>query len=451
MRSCLGSTASFEVVADATDLRRRAAEGRHDVIVVDASLLDGGGGWLGMALAERESVGGGIPGLLVLGDGQTVDRAVAALGGRVVHLPARPGNGALSDALEELLDGDGSEGPGAVPPVSDDELLVTRSRSPLMAAVLAKIHSVASTDATVLLVGESGTGKGVLARAIHRLSRRWDDTFVAVHCGTLPDTLVESELFGHEQGAFTGATQAKPGKFELARGGTIFLDEVGTVTGAVQVKLLQVLQEGVFNRLGGVEPIRSEARVVAATNADLWEMCLRGTFREDLYFRLNVFPVAVPPLRDRLEDIPELAATFLGRLEKRYGRGVREVHPDAVALLRCHRWPGNVRELENCIERAYIMERRDTLTPASFRGLGAGVERAGGPTLELDPCRPIAEVRQRAIDTAERWYLQDLMRRHGGDKRRAARAAGVGVRQLHNLLTKHSLAVTADDEGSRVA
>ena len=199
-----------------------------------------------------------------------------------------------------------------------------------MREVYKKIRAVASTRATVLLNGETGTGKGLLARMIHMHSNRCDDPFISVHCGAIPDTLLESELFGHEKGSFTGAVRKKLGKFEMARGGTIFLDELGTITPPAQIKLLQVLQDGTFSRVGGEETLQTDARVITATNADLAEMTERGEFRKDLYYRLNVFPVEIPPLRERVEDIPQIAEVFLQKLKQRHEKNIHSVHPQVL-------------------------------------------------------------------------------------------------------------------------
>jgi DNA-binding NtrC family response regulator len=222
---------------------------------------------------------------------------------------------------------------------------------PRMMAVIESIRKVAPTSATVLIYGESGTGKELVARAIHSLSERADRPFVSVSAGALPETLLESELFGYEKGAFTGAMTAKPGRFELANGGTLFLDEIGDITPAVQVKLLRVLQERRFERLGGTRSIEVDVRVVAATNRDLQQLIADGTFREDLFYRLNVVPVTLPPLRARTSDVPLLVAHFL----EKYKAGSKRISPDAMDALVTYQWPGNIRELENTIERMVIL------------------------------------------------------------------------------------------------
>ena len=229
--------------------------------------------------------------------------------------------------------------------------------------VQAQLAEVAKTDLTVLISGETGTGKGVATRAVHRLSPRRDRPFIQVNCGALPEGLVESELFGHERGAFTGAVSRKLGKVELAAGGTLFLDEIGDLALEAQVKLLRLLEERAFERVGGTETLVADMRVIAATNRNLQEMVANGQFREDLYFRLQVFPVRLPPLRERREDIPLLAACFVERMASYLNKAVPQLTPEALAVLRTYDWPGNVRELEHAVQRAVIMCRRQAIQP----------------------------------------------------------------------------------------
>jgi transcriptional regulator with GAF, ATPase, and Fis domain len=220
---------------------------------------------------------------------------------------------------------------------------------------------VALTDSTVLILGETGTGKELVARAVHKSSKRQSGPFVRVNCAALPESLLESELFGHEHGAFTGATQQRTGRFELADGGTIFLDEIGEMPLAAQSRLLRVLQEQELERLGSSQTIHVDTRVLAATNRNLLDMVDNGTFREDLYYRLNVFPIQVPALRERKEDIPTLVQFFLKKLAERLGRKIETVPASVIGMLQDYNWPGNVRELENVVERAMILSTGDTL------------------------------------------------------------------------------------------
>ncbi|MBT8341393.1 MAG: sigma-54-dependent Fis family transcriptional regulator [Desulfatitalea sp.] len=319
-----------------------------------------------------------------------------------------------------------------------DALEVVQTKSEAMVDVFKKIRSVASTKTTVLLSGETGTGKSVLAKLIHQHSNRQKAQFISVHCGAIPDTLLESELFGHEKGAFTGAIRKKMGKFEIANGGTIFLDEIGTLTPSAQVKLLQVLQDGTFSHVGGEENISTNARVIAATNADLKQLCDEGGFRKDLYYRLNVFPIIIPPLRDRIEDLPYLADLFLKRLNRELQKDIGGLHAHVIEALSHYEWPGNVRELENLIERAYILENSSILKPESFpKEL---FDHDGAPTIfTVDTTMPLAEARQLALKDFERRYIEDLVTRNKGRINASAAEAGVSTRQLHKLMSKYGI------------
>ncbi|MBN1930480.1 MAG: sigma-54-dependent Fis family transcriptional regulator [Desulfobacterales bacterium] len=319
-----------------------------------------------------------------------------------------------------------------------DALDIVRTNSALMKKVLAKVRSVAPTKTTVLLYGDTGTGKGVIAGLIHTHSNRKDNQFISVHCGAIPDTLLESELFGHEKGAFTGAIKRKLGKFEIAREGTIFLDEIGTISPAAQIKLLKVLQDRSFQRVGGDETIESNARVIAATNIDLNKMTDNGSFRKDLYYRLNVFPIEIPPLRDRKEDIPLLVESFLKRLNQFYLKEIYDIHPMVLESFQKYSWPGNIRELENLIERSYILETSSILTPESFPS-----ELFAPDTqitqVQLNTSKTIAEIRRKGIENIERQYLKEILTRNRGRINQSAEDAGISTRQLHKLLTKYGI------------
>ncbi len=264
-----------------------------------------------------------------------------------VHLPVlRTPVGGAEEAVEQTL-----------------EQIV--GRSPGLMQVLDQVARVAPTDASVLITGETGTGKELIARAIHSASKRRDKPLIKVNCAALPEGLVESELFGHEKGAFSGAVAKRPGRFELADGGTIFLDEIGELPADAQVKLLRVLQEREFDRVGGTAPVRVDVRVIAATNRDLLKEVREKSFREDLYYRLNVFPIRLPPLRDRRDDIPLLAKSLVNKFSVRIGKGIDGVSDRTMQLLQDYAWPGNIRELENVLERAAILATGVTIEIAA--------------------------------------------------------------------------------------
>jgi DNA-binding NtrC family response regulator len=319
-----------------------------------------------------------------------------------------------------------------------DLLEPIRTNSRLMRDVVKQIRQVAPTRSTVLVTGETGTGKSLIAKIIHAISNRANRQFISVHCGAIPDTLLESELFGHERGAFTGADRRKLGKFEVAHGGTLFLDEVATISPAMQVKLLQVLQDRTIQRLGGEKTIDVDVRIVAASNMDLQAMTHRGDFRDDLFYRLNVFPIEIPPLRDRREDIPTLAEEFLARHNASYQKEIATIHPTVIAAFTAYSWPGNVRELENLMERAVILETSNVLTPDTLPDEVVGPTRRDGP-VAVATRESLATVRRRALEEVERAYLRRQLVAHNGRIDATAQAAGITPRQLHKLMIKHGL------------
>ncbi len=325
-------------------------------------------------------------------------------------------NRALSNTVESLRQG----------------LTAVVGGSPRTLQALELAQKVAATDSTVLLRGESGTGKDLFARAIHFTSRRAGGPWVKVNCGALPENLLESELFGHEKGAFTGAVRQKPGRFEDAHKGTIFLDEIGELPPALQVKLLQVIEEKTFTRVGGNQPVRVDARIVAATNRDLEEMVRARGFREDLFFRLNVFPIALPPLRERAGDVPALVQFFL----LRHGASADKVSPEAMAALERYAWPGNVRELENTLERAMILAGTDEIgvEHLSFARpeLAGGV---GGPPAWVPRIPPDGL----SLEVLERELILQALERERGNKSAAARLLGMTRRTLYSRMERHGL------------
>ncbi|MGD8376369.1 MAG: sigma-54 dependent transcriptional regulator [Acidobacteriota bacterium] len=311
-------------------------------------------------------------------------------------------------------------------------------RSDAMQDVLEMVRRVAATSSTILVHGESGTGKELIARAIHANSPRREGDFVSVNCGAMPDNLLESELFGHVKGAFTGAVQAKLGLFEVADGGTILLDEIGETSSAMQVKLLRVLQERRIRRVGGTEEIAVDARVVAATNRDLEAMVREGRFREDLFYRINVIPIHVPPLRMRPGDISLLAEYFLTRFRESMGKPIGRISDEAMELLSRYRWPGNVRELENVIERAVALELSPVITPESLpRELRlAGESHAP----EEEPELPVGEFDLEVhLEGRREAFMRAALARANGVQSHAAKALGMSFRSFRYFARKYGL------------
>jgi len=302
--------------------------------------------------------------------------------------------------------------------------------SPKMQEVLATVERVAPTNSTVLLGGESGVGKDLIARAIHEKSRRASGPFIKINSTAIPENLLESELFGYEKGAFTGAANSKPGKFELADKGTLFLDEIGDVPATIQVKLLRVLQEREFERLGGTRTIKVDVRLLAATNRDLRAALEDGTFREDLYYRLNVVPIDIPPLREHKEDIPALANLFLARFAKESGREekITGISPAAMQLMVSHYWPGNVRELQNVIERACALAQGGQLEASDIQ-LDSPRNRAGAAGDRFLPDGM-------TLDQWEDEMIREALKRAGGNKSQAARLLGLSRNALRYRLSK---------------
>ncbi len=310
-------------------------------------------------------------------------------------------------------------------------------RSEKMLGIFKLIEQIARTDSTVLVTGESGTGKEWVARAIHFYSLRRDRPFVALNCGALPETLLESELFGHLKGSFTGASVNKKGLVESAEKGTLFLDEIGEMSPLMQVKLLRVLQERKFRRLGGVEELEAAIRVIAATNQDLPKMVAEGRFREDLYYRINVIPIHLPPLRERGEDIPLLAEYFLEKYRDQMGKDVHGLSQESMELLEAYDWPGNIRELENVVERAVALEKSQTILPESLpehivkrvaKGLAAaGVLPETGFNLEEH------------VEGLEKEYIAQALMRAGGVQVKAAELLGMSFRSFRYYVKKYNL------------
>jgi DNA-binding NtrC family response regulator len=305
------------------------------------------------------------------------------------------------------------------------------SKSPKMLKVLDLIKQVADTKTTIMIYGETGTGKELASKAIHSLSGRKNKSFIKVNCAAIPETLLESELFGYEKGAFTGATISKPGRFELADGGTIFLDEIGDITPLMQVKLLRVMQEREFERLGGTKTIKVDVRIIAATNKDLKEMVKRESFREDLYYRLNVVPLELPPLRERKEDILSLVEYFLAKSSSISGKSKKEISQDAIEKLMDYNWPGNIRELENIIERCVVITHGEVIDLEDIPEYIINYKQNKEEELQ--------HKLNSAVDTAEREIIIKILKECGGNRTKASEVLGISRRSLHRKIIKYNI------------
>ncbi len=307
-----------------------------------------------------------------------------------------------------------------------------------MQEIFSLVRDVAETDATVLIRGETGTGKELIARALHFNSPRKNQPFVRVNCPAIAETLLESELFGHEKGAFTGAIKMRVGRFEQADGGTIFLDEVGDLPLRIQSKLLRVLQEKEFERVGGNKTIKVDVRIVSATNKDLEADVQAGNFRQDLFYRLNVVPIVVPPLRERPDDIPLLAMHFLKKYAERFKKPIQDIVPEGMALLVEQAWPGNVRQLENVIERAVILEKSEQLQPET---LARCLEYK--PThlyaFTINAHKPLKELKEQLIENFEKEYIITLLKEYKGNISAAARASGIHYKNFYEKMRKYNI------------
>lgn len=308
--------------------------------------------------------------------------------------------------------------------------------SPVMKRLMAKLPMTAKTDAAVIVYGESGTGKELVAESVHKLSGRAKKAFVTVNCGALPDTLLESELFGYKRGAFTDAHRDTPGLVQEAEGGTLFLDEIGEISPAVQAKLLRFLQSKEYKALGSPRSHTADVRIVSATNRDLKKMVAEGTFREDLYYRLNIIPLQVPPLRERAGDVPLLADFFLQKFNRAYGREIRGFEPEVMAELSRNPWPGNVRELENRVQQLVVLAPTDTIRLVDLTGeepepLPAEIADVGSGRFK--------DEKRRVVDAFERTYIQQMLEETDGNLSEAARRAGMHRKNLWTLAKKHLL------------
>jgi len=318
------------------------------------------------------------------------------------------------------------------------------SKNHRMLDIFRVLPDVAESDCTVLLQGDSGTGKELLARAVHNLSRRRDGPYVAVNCAALPETLLESELFGYVKGAFTGADRDKPGRFALAEGGTLLLDEVGDLAATLQIKLLRVLEERTYEPLGATEPVEADVRVIAASHRDLAALVTEGTFRQDLYYRLNVLKLVLPPLRERREDIPLLIDHFIRTFNLRTGKAITGISEGALAALMRHDFPGNVRELENIIEHAFVLCRGGTIQvehlPGEFRTSATGMSPFGPPSPAVESAGHAGREPDLSLGELERRAVTDALRKHAGNRSRAAAELGIHRTTLWRKMKAYGLA-----------
>lgn len=439
-----GAGYKVDEAADGEEALKKLSLNHYQLVVTDLKLPRKDG--LAVLRAAREG-GGNLPVILMTAYG-TIETAVQAMKDGAEDFLTKPFD---SDYLVRLIER-----------ALERRRLVTENlvlkegfaeklgfpkivgASKAMQQVSALIQKVSPSHATVLLLGESGTGKELFARAIHQMSTRAGRPFIAINCAAIPDTLLENELFGHEKGAYTGAQTQKQGKFELADGGTLFLDEIGDLSPAVQAKLLRVLQDGTFERVGGTKPIQVDVRIIAATNTDLVRAVRERKFREDLFFRLNVFPISIPPLRERTEDVPMLVTHFVHRFAQEMRKEIREVSPEALKALMAYPWPGNVRELENFIERAVILATGPGLTVHDF-ALGLKRGRGERGESELPLTGSLHEISARASARAERDLIVRTLQVTGGNKSKGAELLQVSYKTLLNKIKEYGIEAPGDD------
>ena len=444
----VGEGLGARVAASAKEALASLEERAFDVLIVDQTLPDARGSELLTSVVER------FPGIAVLiaASGASAADAVEAMRRGAADFVQKPYDKdeisfVLQKALEVVARHIEEPPPAAVP-----SGLIAGS-SPAMAEAMALLERAAAGSALVLVRGESGTGKELVARAIHEKSPRSGKAFVKIDCASLPETLLESELFGHEKGAFTGAVARKPGRVELADGGTLFLDEIGELTLPLQAKLLRLLQDREFERLGSTKTIKVDVRVVAATHRDLETMVERGSFRQDLFYRLNVVPLWLPPLRTRRDDIELLARHFCKVFGRANGRPTLELDPAAIRALRGQRWPGNVRQLQNFVERLVVLAENDRIVEADVRnelgrqvrfvtqpgsGMGAQPRLPTQPGALQQPASVVGPLNAE-MRAAERKALERALRQAKGNRSLAARLLGVGRSTLYAKLEEHGL------------
>ncbi len=417
--------------ASRTEALQLLQQNSPDLLVTELKLKDGSGLQILEYIQKHHPH---IPVIILTNDG-TVDTAVKAIRGGAYDYLQRPFKMAdlrrlinratetirlrrENQRLRQQLTGI----PGDLPMIGN---------SPAFQRVITFVKQVAPSQSTVLITGESGTGKEVVAAAIHRFSRRCDMPFIKLNCGAIPENLVESELFGYEKGAFTGAHKSKKGKFELANGGTMFLDEIGDLPKAMQVKLLRVLQEGEIERVGSTLTTRVDVRIIAATNTDLGEMVSRGDFREDLYYRLNVISITLPPLRERLEDLPLLAQHFIQKYNLLNQKSIEGLSPEVLRAMRHYPWDGNIRELENMIERAIVLSQDNLLKPEHFPELGS--------ENQVSNANIGAEVGM-SLNDIEKLAIERTLIHNQYDKNKTAAMLKIGLATLYRKIKEYGLA-----------
>ena len=427
---------------DQPEALKHLQQGQPAVVLSDLRLPDGDG--FGVLRASKE-IDPDVPVIVMTAYGSIEDAVTAMKEGAMDFLakPVDPDHLLLlvARALEQrrivtenlLLKEELAVRRGAPQLVGDD---------PSLRKVFAGLQRAATTDTTVLLEGESGTGKELFARSLHALSQRAEAPFVAINCAAIPDTLLETELFGYEKGAFTGAAARKPGKFEIAHRGTLFLDEIGDLPLTLQAKILRALEEKRFERVGGTASVQVDVRLVAATNRGLKAAVAARRFREDLYFRLSVFPITIPPLRERPGDIPLLARYFVDRFCRDLKKKPLVLSPGATEQLQTYRWPGNVRELQNCIERAVILADGDAILPRhlnlSFLE-PPGPEPPPGPWEQIDLEGTLPEVSRRIVAEAEKRKIEMVLREADNNKGRASELLGITYKMLMSKLKEYRI------------
>ncbi|MCK5251213.1 MAG: sigma-54-dependent Fis family transcriptional regulator [Spirochaetaceae bacterium] len=392
-------------------------KGRFDLILLDIRMPDGNGVDFLNVIKDRDR---SIP-VIMVSAFASVENVVKAMKYGAVNFYSKPIDmPALLEEIERITSGSFN---------SDDTIggLVTLTRTPSMESLFILIEKAAPTDAPVIITGESGTGKEMAANTVHAYSPKKDAPFIKLNCAAIPEALMESELFGHERGAFTDARERRKGKFEQAKGGTIFFDEIGDMNIGTQAKILRVLQEKEFERLGGSETISADVRVLAATNKNLREMVKHGSFREDLYYRLSVITIELPPLRDRPGDLPVLTEFFIERFNKRYNKNIKGISEITRRLFSSHDWPGNIRELKNCIERAVIFCDGDRIDLSDLPKQYAEVD------LERSF---VGRSLDDATDNITRELIQDALDRSSGQKQQAAEILNIHRKTLYNKMKK---------------